>query len=273
MAHTGTFNEILDDVRQLVVQNAHAAKKTLELSPEVAAFFLQTAGKTPPEDNSAPPDEIAAETPRTEESAPAVETTPATGTADTWSAIETEVAGCTRCPLHETRTHTVFGAGDRQADLVFVGEAPGQEEDRRGEPFVGAAGQMLTDIIVKGMKMSREDVFICNVLKCRPPGNRNPGPEEVYHCEPYLVRQLALLRPKVICALGGVAAQTLLKTDTSVGKLRGAWHRYEGIPLRVTYHPSYLIRQKNPERLRAEKGKVWQDVQAILRLLAGEETP
>ncbi|MCX8063735.1 MAG: uracil-DNA glycosylase [Candidatus Hydrogenedentes bacterium] len=178
--------------------------------------------------------------------------------------INEEVKVCTKCGLHKTRTQTVFGSGNPKAQLVFVGEAPGAEEDKQGLPFVGRAGQLLTDIIVKGMKMRREDVYICNVLKCRPPNNREPNPMEVYYCEPYLLRQLEIIKPKVICALGRVAAQTLLKTTESIEKLRGKWHNYHGIPLRVTYHPAYLLR--NP----ADKKKAWIDIQEVMKLLKGE---
>jgi len=160
----------------------------------------------------------------------------------------------------------VAGEGNPEAALVFVGEAPGASEDRQGRPFVGRAGQLLTDIISNGMKMHRDDVFICNVLKCRPPENRNPNPEEIMHCEPYLLRQLDLIRPRVICALGAVAAHTLLKTDTAIGRLRGQWHAYHGIPLRVTYHPAYLLR--NP----ADKVKAWEDIKEIMRFLNAQGT-
>mgnify|MGYP006299060291 CR=1 FL=1 len=181
--------------------------------------------------------------------------------------VAEEVVVCTRCALSESRDHTVPGEGNMNADLVFVGEAPGASEDRTGRPFVGRAGGLLTDIIVKGMKMDREDVFICNILKCRPPGNRTPNPEEVSQCEPYLLRQLKALQPKVICALGATAAQTLLKTNDPIKKLRGIWHNYHGIPFRVTYHPAYLLR--NP----ADKKKTWEDIQEIMRVLSGEITP
>lgn len=180
--------------------------------------------------------------------------------------ISQEVAQCTKCPIYEDRTNTVFGTGNPQAELVFVGEAPGAEEDLQGLPFVGRAGQLLTDIIVKGMKMRREDVYICNVLKCRPPNNRDPNPIEVMNCEPYLLRQLELIRPKVICALGRISAQTLLKTTAPLNELRGKWHNYHGIPLRVTYHPAYLLR--NP----ADKKKAWIDIQEVMKLLNGEIT-
>jgi len=184
---------------------------------------------------------------------------------DEMVALAEEVAVCTRCPLHKTRTQTVFGAENFRADLVFVGEAPGEEEDRQGLPFVGRAGKLLTDIIEKGMKIKRSDVFICNVLKCRPPNNRDPRPDEIEMCEPYLVRQLEIIKPKVICALGAHAARTLLKTKESTGRLRGKWHTYHGIPLRVTYHPAYLLRSPG------EKRKTWDDIQHVMRLLSGEE--
>ncbi len=149
---------------------------------------------------------------------------------------------------------------------MFVGEAPGAEEDRQGLPFVGRAGQLLTDIIVKGMRMRREDVYICNVLKCRPPGNRDPNPMEVFNCEPYLIQQLQFNQPKVVCALGRISAQTLLKTDAPLNTLRGKWHNYHGIPLRVTYRPAYLLR--NP----ADKKNTSIDIKEIMKLLKGEIT-
>jgi uracil-DNA glycosylase len=183
------------------------------------------------------------------------------------TAVAKEVATCKKCPLGELRNNTVPGEGNPNAKLVFVGEAPGADEDRTGRPFVGRAGQLLTDIIVKGMGMTREEVFICNVLKCRPPENRVPNPEEVMYCEPYLLRQLDAIKPMVICALGATAAQTLLKTKTPIKSLRGVWHNYHGIPFRVTYHPAYLLR--NPP----DKRKTWDDVKEILRVLNGEITP
>jgi DNA polymerase len=150
---------------------------------------------------------------------------------------------------------------------VFVGEAPGENEDKQGIPFCGRSGDLLTDIIVKGMKMRREDVYICNVIKCRPPNNRDPLSAEKDACEPYLIRQLELVQPKVICALGGHAAKTLLKTDESTGRLRGKWHFYHGIPLRVTYHPAYLLRSPG------EKKKTWEDIQEVMKVMSGELTP
>jgi len=182
-------------------------------------------------------------------------------------ALAKEVAACEKCGLCKDRTQTVFSDGSPNADLVFVGEAPGENEDKQGIPFVGRAGELLTGIIEKGMKLRREDVYICNVVKCRPPGNRDPLPEEKAACEPYLVRQLELIQPKVICALGGHASKTLLKTEESTGRLRGRWHFYHGIPLRVTYHPAYLLRSPG------EKRKTWEDVQEVMKVLRGEFTP
>ena len=174
------------------------------------------------------------------------------------------IAKCTRCPLYKTATNPVPGQGSPTAELVCVGEAPGETEDKTGLPFVGAAGQLLTKILA-AINLRREDVFICNVLKHRPPGNRNPMPLEVEACSPYLVRQLEIIRPKVIVAFGTFAAQTLLETKLSIGKLRGSVHRYYGIPLVVTYHPAALLR--NP----AWKRPTWEDVQLARRVL--DRTP
>lgn len=177
-------------------------------------------------------------------------------------ALAAEVAACTRCrELAATRTQTVFGVGDPQARLMFIGEAPGADEDRLGEPFVGRAGQLLNDMITKGMGLRREDVYIANILKCRPPNNRDPEPGEVSNCLGYLERQIALVRPQYLCMLGRIAAQTLLDTALPMGKLRGKWHRYRGVPAVVTYHPAALLR--NP----AWKRDTWQDLQMLMRAL------
>lgn len=174
--------------------------------------------------------------------------------------VRANLGDCQRCPLCTTRTNLVFGEGNIQAGLVFVGEAPGADEDRQGLPFVGKAGQLLTRIIV-AMGLQRQDVYICNILKCRPPGNRNPKPEEIAACEPFLIRQLRAIQPQVICALGTFAAHTLLKTDIPITLLRGRFHSYQGIPLMPTYHPAYLLR--NP----GAKKQVWEDVQKIMKML------
>jgi uracil-DNA glycosylase family 4 len=174
--------------------------------------------------------------------------------------VRDALGDCRRCPLCETRTNLVFGEGNARAGLVFVGEAPGADEDSQGRPFVGKAGQLLTRIIV-AMGLQRQDVYICNILKCRPPDNRNPRPEEIAACEPFLIRQLQAIRPKMICALGTFSAHTLLKTDVPISLLRGRFHSYQGIPLMPTYHPAYLLR--NP----AAKKQVWEDVQQIMKAL------
>ncbi len=175
-------------------------------------------------------------------------------------ALAADAAKCTRCPLYKTATNCVPGEGSAEANLMCVGEAPGEQEDLSGRPFVGKAGQLLTKILA-AIELKREDVFICNVLKHRPPGNRNPLPDEVAACSPYLVRQIELIRPRVILAFGTFAAQTLLETKLSIGKLRGTVHRYYGVPLIVTYHPAALLR--NP----AWKRPTWDDVQHARRLL------
>ncbi len=177
------------------------------------------------------------------------------------SRIREEIGDCSRCKLSKGRKNIVFGEGNPQAVLVFVGEGPGQEEDQQGRPFVGAAGQLLTDIIVKGMKLKREDVYICNIVKCRPPANRNPEPDEVEACEPFLIRQLQTINPCVIVALGNVAVKTLLKTSEGITALRGKWHAYQGIPLMPTFHPAYLLR--NPK----DKKLVWEDIQQVMTRL------
>ena len=179
---------------------------------------------------------------------------------DTLEKIAATVASCTKCPLYATATNPVPGEGNPNADFMCVGEAPGATEDQTGRPFVGAAGQLLTKILA-AIEFKREDVYICNVLKHRPPGNRNPLPDEVKACSPYLIRQIELIRPKVILALGTFAAQTLLNTTLSIGKLRGQVHRYYGVPLVVTYHPAALLR--NP----GWKRPTWEDVQLARRIL------
>jgi DNA polymerase len=174
--------------------------------------------------------------------------------------LEKTVSGCTRCALHSTRTQTVFGVGNPRARLMFIGEAPGADEDAQGEPFVGRAGQLLNKIIA-AMGMKREEVYIGNILKCRPPQNRDPLPSEVECCEEYLRAQIALIQPKYICALGRIAAHWLLKTEAPLGALRAGTHTYEGIPVIVTYHPAALLR--NP----AFKAPCWEDMKKLMALL------
>jgi uracil-DNA glycosylase family 4 len=171
-----------------------------------------------------------------------------------WIQLKAAVSGCTKCALHKTRTQTVFGVGDENADWMLIGEAPGAEEDRLGDPFVGQAGKLL-DNMLAAIGLSRaKNVYIANVLKCRPPGNRNPEPGEVEQCSPHLLKQIELIKPKLILALGRFAAQTLLNSDAAVGSLRGRVHRYAGVPLIVTYHPAYLLRNL------PDKAKAWEDL-------------
>lgn len=187
---------------------------------------------------------------------PAPERTPSS-----WEALQAAVAGCRRCGLHQGRTQTVFGVGKVDADWMLIGEAPGAEEDRRGEPFVGRAGKLL-DSMLRAVGLSREQVFIANILKCRPPNNRDPKPDEVAACEDYLAQQIRAVQPKLILALGRVAAQNLLKTETPIGKMRGNRYRWgdPAVPVVVTYHPAYLLRAPR------EKRKSWQDLQLAMKI-------
>ncbi len=171
-----------------------------------------------------------------------------------WEALADAVAHCTACKLHLTRTQGVLGVGDRNADWLIIGEAPGADEDRLGEPFVGQAGKLL-DAMLAAISLQRGDnVYIANLLKSRPPGNRNPEPDEVAACRPYLLAQIELIQPKLILALGRFAAQNLLDTDEAIGRLRGRVHRFQGVPLVVTYHPAYLLRNL------ADKARAWEDL-------------
>jgi DNA polymerase len=188
---------------------------------------------------------------------------PVAASADTVAGLGSlaqSVSVCTRCALHATRKQTVFGVGNPQAQLMFIGEAPGADEDAKGEPFVGRAGQLLNKIIA-AMGMTREEVYICNILKCRPPQNRDPLPAEVECCEEYLRAQIALIKPKYICALGRIAAHWLLKTEAPLGAMRETQHTYEGIPVVVTYHPAALLR--NP----GFKAPCWEDMKKLMALL------
>ena len=172
-------------------------------------------------------------------------------------AVREELGDCTRCRLHAHRTHIVFGTGDPKADLVFIGEGPGRDEDLKGEPFVGKAGQLLTRMIL-AMGLSREQVYIANIVKCRPPQNRNPEPDEIASCEPFLAAQIASIQPAVICALGNFAAQTLLGTPIKISRLRGRFHLYRDIKVMPTFHPAYLLRNAVDKKL------AWEDLQMIM---------
>ncbi len=182
---------------------------------------------------------------------------------ETLDAVRADLGDCQRCDLGSTRTELVYGVGNPNASLVLVGEAPGREEDQKGEPFVGEAGRLL-DRILQAMGMRRDDVYICNVLKCRPPNNRDPEPEEVAICEAFLIRQIAAIKPQVIIGLGRFAVHSLLKTKIPISRIRGEWQSYQGIPLMPTYHPAYLLR--NPEG----KRDVWEDMKEVMRRLQNE---
>ena len=182
------------------------------------------------------------------------------GTSNELEALKERVLQCSRCGLARTRLNVVFGSGNPKASLMFVGEAPGADEDAQGRPFVGRAGQLLTKII-ESIGLAREEVYIANILKCRPPGNRNPMPNEIAMCVPYLEKQIDLIKPKVICALGKFAAQTLIGTETPITKLRGKFHYYQGIKLMPTYHPAYLLRNASGKK------EVWEDMKAIAKEL------
>jgi uracil-DNA glycosylase len=182
---------------------------------------------------------------------------------DTLEKIREDLGDCTRCKLHKARTNIVFGVGNPKAELVFIGEGPGRDEDAQGEPFVGRAGKLLTQMI-EAMSLRREDVYICNVVKCRPPENRLPEKDEIATCSPFLIRQLGVIGPKVICCLGACAAQTLLQTNQGISRFRGEWFDFRGSKLIATYHPAYLLRNPNA------KGEVWKDLQKVMAVLGLE---
>ncbi len=185
---------------------------------------------------------------------------PAWGPSPTLAAVREALGDCTRCGLCSSRKTIVFGDGNPQADLMFIGEGPGEQEDRRGVPFVGRAGELLTQMIERGLEIERSEVYICNIVKCRPPGNRNPLPDEVSSCRPFLDGQIDAIRPKVIIALGKPAASLLLGRDVAITRIRGTWYSYRGIPLMPTFHPAFILRQYTPENRRL----VWEDLKAAL---------
>jgi DNA polymerase len=209
---------------------------------------------TAPAREDAPTEPVAVEAPSLEP----VAATAASDPAGRLAALRDAIGDCRRCRLASGRTQIVFGVGDPEARLLFVGEGPGRDEDLQGEPFVGKAGQLLTDIIEKGMRLRRSQVYICNVVKCRPPGNRDPEPDEVAACGSFLARQIEIVAPEVIVALGRFAAQALLSTTAPIGSLRGRWQQYRGIPVMPTLHPAYLLRNPNDKRL------VWADVKQVM---------
>src|SRR6201987_248083 len=240
-------------------------------NPKVAAFFpgsgniSDDAGRSARATQVRPEPDLAAGPAAADNIFEGLSPKPEYGVADPAAAlkiIREDLADCTRFVLHtQGRKQIVFGVGNPRADLMFIGEAPGADEDLQGEPFVGRAGQLLTDIIERGMGMSRGDVYICNVIKCRPPENRNPEADEVSTCEPFLFRQIDLVRPKAIVGLGTFAVQALLKIKTPISKLRGKWQEVRGIKMMPTFHPAYLLR--NP----ADKRLVWADIQEVMKAL------
>lgn len=181
-----------------------------------------------------------------------------------WETLQSQVAQCTQCGLCKTRTQTVFGSGNKNAGWMFIGEAPGQSEDQQGLPFVGKAGQLLTEMI-RAIGLDREQVFIANIIKCRPPGNRDPNPTEIEACKTYLLQQLALVQPKIIVAVGRIAAQVLLNSDEPIGKLRGRIHALKGTPVVVVYHPAYLLRTL------LDKRKAWSDLKLAIQTVKNSE--
>ena len=243
---------------------SHTAATSSDFSAAVRAAMAAAApGRAP-----AAPINVVPSAPQ--KSAPAATILPATAPSlfeaieriagDTLPRIREDIGDCTRCKLHKGRTKIVFGTGNPNADLMFVGEGPGRDEDLSGEPFVGRAGKLLTDMI-KAMGLQREDVYIANVVKCRPPENRLPEKDEITTCSPFLMRQIDAIKPKVICTLGSCSAQTLLQTALGISKLRGEWFDFRGTKLMPTYHPAYLLR--NP----AAKPEVWKDLQKVMAVL------
>jgi uracil-DNA glycosylase len=243
---------------------SHTAATSSDFSAAVRAAMAAAAPSRAP----AAPINVVPSAPQ--KSAPAATILPATAPSlfeaieriagDTLPRIREDIGDCTRCKLHKGRTKIVFGTGNPNADLMFVGEGPGRDEDLSGEPFVGRAGKLLTDMI-KAMGLQREDVYIANVVKCRPPENRLPEKDEITTCSPFLMRQIDAIKPKVICTLGSCSAQTLLQTALGISKLRGEWFDFRGTKLMPTYHPAYLLR--NP----AAKPEVWKDLQKVMAVL------
>ncbi|MGE5750670.1 MAG: uracil-DNA glycosylase [Nitrospirota bacterium] len=246
-------SELLDIVTQ--VRKHLEYQKTLGVS---SIEMIPALTASPPDETDAPSSVNKAQASATQtENVPTIEK-PGPCQSVGLTSVREELGNCSRCKLHKGRKTIVFGEGNPSSLLVFVGEGPGYEEDQQGRPFVGAAGQLLTDIIVKGIKLKREDVYICNIVKCRPPNNRNPEPDEIAACEPFLLKQIEAINPKIIVALGNIAAKTLLKTGEGITSLRGRWQSYHGIPVMPTFHPAYLLR--NPK----DKALVWEDIKKVI---------
>ncbi len=246
------LKEIFVNARELIKAHEEMGLDPPVLSKGALDFIRQPVARKP----DMPPEKAIVS--EKEGSVQAPDTSPAFHSLE---ALRAHVGDCRRCNLHEGRTNLVFGEGNEKARLVFVGEGPGFEEDKSGRPFVGKAGQLLTRIIENGMGLTRDAVYICNVVKCRPPGNRDPNPDEIETCLPFLKSQLAVIGPEVICAMGRVSCRALLGDDFRITRDRGHWRDYEGIPLMPTFHPAYLLR--NP----AAKRPVWDDVKSIMEKL------
>ena len=257
------FLDIIADVRAHLEYQRALGVKSIEVIPsDVQPPIVQRAAVTAPKEKAIT---ASAPYPLIKETAKSV-TSSQVGQPMTLEAIREEIGDCTRCKLHKGRKNIVFGEGDPKAVIVFVGEGPGFEEDQQGRPFVGAAGQLLTDIIEKGMNIKRAEVYICNIVKCRPPNNRNPEPDEVESCIGFVKQQIRAINPTVIVTLGNVPTQNLLNTKQGITKLRGVWQEYEGIPVMPTFHPSYLLRSPG------EKKWVWVDIKNVLKRL-GMQVP
>ena len=259
---------VLDSIRDYLGQLAEEGLEGLPAPTTIRAAAKRTASAASPLAVDGATTRAAATSPPRPAPAPVelLSRYPGLEKTATLEELSAFIGDCKRCKLAPLRTHLVFGVGNPNADLMFVGEAPGADEDARGEPFVGRAGQLLTDIIERGMGLSRADVYICNVIKCRPPDNRNPEPDEVAACEPFLMRQIDLVRPRAIVALGSFAVQALLKVKTPISRLRGNWQEVRGVKLMPTFHPAYLLRSPGEKRL------VWQDIQEVMKVL-GLEIP
>lgn len=251
------LRDALGAARATLAEWAEEGVEVWETDAEQAA-----AGVTaePPVRAAAPVAEPRAEATTQAPPAPSPPAAPSGGGSASLEAVRAEIGDCTRCRLHEGRTQIVFGDGNPDADLLFIGEGPGQNEDERGIPFCGRAGELLTSMIEKGLEIPRSSVYICNIVKCRPPGNRTPLADEVATCRGFLDGQIAAIRPKVIVSLGKPATSTLLGRDVAITKLRGTWQDYRGTPLMPTFHPAFLLRQYTPENRR----KVWEDLKAAL---------
>ena len=259
---------VLDSIRDYLGQLAEEGLEGLPAPTPIRADAKRTASAASPLAVDGATTRAAATSPPRPAPAPVelLSRYPGLEKTTTLEELSAFIGDCKRCKLAPLRTHLVFGVGNPNADLMFVGEAPGADGDARGEPFVGRAGQLLTDIIERGMGLSRADVYICNVIKCRPPDNRNPEPDEVAACEPFLMRQIDLVRPRAIVALGSFAVQALLKVKTPISRLRGNWQEVRGVKLMPTFHPAYLLRSPGEKRL------VWQDIQEVMKVL-GLEIP